>query len=200
MSKLNVFASCGSGWVIKCLQSVELKAATCQTLSGSSHIETPNLLKGLSKSLLNVKNKKNFCFLCCVAAAFFPFNGRATYTKSHEENVKKLKFNSSRMPMSLSSIASFEKRNSVSISVYQLENGKLVAVFNSKNKSSKRRVNLLLLVSGCTTHFRLIKNFSNLLQHLTRSEKKRKHGSKPKFCSNCFQPIIKRNYRREKNL
>ena len=36
MSKLNVFASSGSGWVIECLQSVELKNATCQTLSGSS--------------------------------------------------------------------------------------------------------------------------------------------------------------------
>ena len=102
--------------------------------------------------------------------------------------------------MSLSSIASFEKRNSVSINVYQLENGKLVAVFYSKNKSSKRRVNLLRLVSGCKTHYCLIKNFSNLLQRLMRSEKKRKHGSKSKFCSNCFQPIIKRNYRRHMNF
>ena len=96
LSKLNVFASCGSGWVIECLQSVEVRTATCQTLSGSSHIETPDLLKGLSKSLLNVKNENdNFCFLYCVAAAIFPFNGRATYTKYHKENVKKLKFNSS---------------------------------------------------------------------------------------------------------
>ena len=64
MSKLNVFASCGSGRVIECLQSVEVKTATCQTLSGSSYIETPDLLKGLSKRLLNVKNKTtifNFC-------------------------------------------------------------------------------------------------------------------------------------------
>ena len=101
--------------------------------------------------------------------------------------------------MSLSSIASFEKRKNVSINVYQLENGKLVAVFYSKNKSSKRRVNLLRLVSGCKTHYCVIKN-SNLLQRLTRSEKKRKHGSKCKFCSNCFQPIIKRNYRRHTNF
>ena len=111
MSKLKVFASCASGWKIDCLQSVEVKTATCQTLSGSSYIDTPDLLKGLSKSFLNVKNKNdNFCFLYSVAAAIFPFNGRATYTKSQKENVKKLKFNSSPMPMSLSSIASFEKK------------------------------------------------------------------------------------------
>ena len=201
MSKLNVFASCGSGWVIECLQSVEVKTANCQTLSGSSYIETPDFFKGLSKSPLNVKNKNdNFCFLYCVAAALFPFTGRATHTKSHKENVKKLKFNSSRMPISLSSIASFEKRNSVSINVYQQEKCKLVPVFYSKSKSSKRRVNLLRLVSGCKTHCCLIKNFSNLLQRFTRSEKKRKLGSKSKFCSNCFQPIIKRNYRSHTNF
>ena len=104
------------------------------------------------------------------------------------------------MPKSLSSIASFEKRNNVSINVYQLQNGKLVAVFYSKNKSCKRRVKLLRLVSGCKTHYCLIKNFSNLLQRLIRSEKKTKHDSKSKFCSNCFQPIIKRNYRRHTNF
>ena len=126
MSKLNLFASCDSGWAIECLQSVEVKTATCQTLSGLSAIETPRLMKGLSKSLLNVKKKNdNFCFLYCVAAAIFPFNGRATYTKSRKQNVKMLKLNSSRMLMSLSSIAIFEKRNSVSINVYELENGKL---------------------------------------------------------------------------
>ena len=66
MSKLNVFASCVSGWVIECLQSVEVKTATCQTLSGSSYIETPDLMKSLSKSLLNVKNK-NATFVFCIA-------------------------------------------------------------------------------------------------------------------------------------
>ena len=173
---------------------MEVTTATCQTLNGSSYLETPNILKGLSKSLLNVKNKNDFCFLYCVAAALFASIGRAVSPKSHKENVKQLKFNSSRMPMPLSSIQSFEKSNNVSINVYQLENGKLVAVFYSKNKNSKRRVNLLRLVSGSKTHYCPIENFSNLLQRLTRSEKKRRNGSKSRFCSNCFQAIIKRNY------
>ena len=134
MSKLNVFASCGSGWVIESLQSVEVKTATCQTINGSSYIETPNILKDLSKSLLNVKNKNNFCFLYCVAAALFAFTGRAFSPKSHKENVKQLKFNSSRMPMPLSSIQPFEKSNNISINVYQLENGKLVAVLQQEQK------------------------------------------------------------------
>ena len=96
MSNLNVSASCGSAWVIECLQSVEVKTATCLTLSGSSYIETPDLLKGLSKSLLNVKNKNdNFRFFYCVEAASFPINCRVTYAKSQRKREKaKVQLNS----------------------------------------------------------------------------------------------------------
>ena len=110
--------------------------------------------------------------------------------------MRRLKFNSARMPMPLSSIPTFERSNDVSINVYQLEGRKLVAVYYSKRKSSKRRINLLRLVEGSNSHYCLITNFSNLLQRLTRSESKRKKGSKSKFCSNCFQPIIKKNFRK----
>ena len=125
--------------VTESLKCIEVKTATCQTLNGSSYIETPNILKGLSKIFLNVRNKDNFCFSYCVAASIFSLIGRAIYPKSHKENVKRLKFNAKRMPMPLSSIAPFEKSNNVSINVYQLDNHKLVAVYYSKNKTSKRR-------------------------------------------------------------
>ena len=100
------------------------------------------------------------------------------------------------MPMPLSTIPTFERSNDVSIKVYQLERRNLVAVYYSKQKFSKRRINLLRLVVGSNSHYCLITNFSNLLQRLTRSESKRKKSSKSKLCSNCFQPIIKKNFRK----
>ena len=175
MSKLNVFASCGSGWVIESLKCIDVKTATCQTLNGSSYNETPNMLKGLSKSLMNVRNKNdNFCFLYCVAASIFSFIVRANYPKSHKGNVKRAKFNAKRKPIPLSSIPPFEKSNNVSFNVYPLDNHHLVAVYYSKNKISKRHINLLRLVDGSKSHYCLIKIFSNLIQRLTRSEKKRR--------------------------
>ena len=102
--------------------------------------------------------------------------------------------------MPLSSIPTFERSNDVSSIVYQLEGRKLVAVCYSKQKSSKRRFNLLRLVVCSNSHYYLITNFSNILQQLTRSESKRKKGSKSKFCSNCFQPIIKKNFRKHFKL
>ena len=66
LSKLIVFTSCGSGWVIESYKCIEVKTATCQTLNGSSYIEAPNIVKGLPKNLLNVRSKKvNFCFFFC---------------------------------------------------------------------------------------------------------------------------------------
>ena len=62
MSNLSVYASCGSGWVIDSLLSVEVKTATCQMACGSSYIATPIILKGLSRSLLNIKNKGQLLF------------------------------------------------------------------------------------------------------------------------------------------
>ena len=186
-SNLSVYAFSGSDWVIDSLLSIEVKTATCQMACESSYIATSTILKGLSRSLLNIKNKKdNFCFLCCVAAAIFSFTGRPSHPSSHKENVRRLKFNSARMPMHLSSIPTFERSKDVSINVYQLEGRKLVAVYYSKRKSSKRRINLLRLVEGSNSHYCLITNFSNLLHRLTRSESKRKKGSKSKFCSNSF--------------
>ena len=78
MSQLNVFASCGSRWVTESPKCIEVETATCQTLNGSSYFETPNIPKGVSKSLLNLRNKKDFfCCLYCVAASIFFFIGRS---------------------------------------------------------------------------------------------------------------------------
>ena len=97
------------------------------------------------------------------------------------------------MPMPLSGIRSFKLRNKCSINVYQLDGSKLINVYNSKNKGSKPRVELLRLVDGKRSHYCLIKNFSNVMHHLSRSTRKREAGPKSRFCRNCYQSILKQN-------
>ena len=149
------------------------------------------------KSLLNIVNKKDsFCFLYCIAAALFSFVGSPFRPKSHMKNIEKLNFDPKQMPMPLSGIRSFEMRNKCSINVYQLEDNKLINIYSSKNKKSRRRVDLLRLVNGNRSHYCLIKNFSNIIHHLSRSPKKREAGPKSRFCRNCYQPIAKQNMQR----
>ena len=45
------------------------------------------------------------------------------------------------------------------------------------------------------SHYCLIKKNSNLLHFLTRSKSKQNNGQKPRFCGNCFQPIVKKNFK-----
>ena len=197
MSQLNVFATGGSGWVVEKMERFEIKTAKCATVVAGSYIETPPILQKLKRSLLNIVNKKdNFCFLYCVGAALFSFVGRAFRPKTHLENVQKLHFNAKQMPMPLSGIRSFEVRNRCSINVYQLDGRKLINIYSSKNKSQRRKVNLLRLVDGKRSHYCLIKNFSNLIHHLSRSPQKRSSGPKSRFCRNCYQPVLKQNMAR----
>ena len=95
------------------------------------------------------------------------------------------------MPMPLSTIPSFEKRNCCSINVYQMENSKLVSVYHSKSRRGRHKIDLLRLMDNQNSHYCLIKNFSNLIHFLTRSRMKHDKGPKSRFCRNCFQPIIK---------
>ena len=199
ISQLNVFATGGSGWVVEKLMRFELKTAKCASAVGGSYIETPAILQKVSRSLLNIINKRdNLCFIYCVAAALFSFVGRPFRPKTHLKNVQKLKFNASEMPMPLSGIRSFELRNKCKIYVYQLDGNKLVNVYNSKNKKFKRRVDLLRLIEGKKRHYCLIRNFSNIIHHLSRSPKKQAKGPKSRFCRNCYQPVLKQNM--EKHL
>ena len=87
-------------------------------------------------------------------------------------------------------------RSKCSINVYQLEDNKLINIYNSKNKKSRRRVDLSRLVNGKRSHYCLIKYFSNIVHHLLRSPKKREAGPKSHFCRNCYQPISKQNMQR----
>ena len=100
------------------------------------------------------------------------------------------------MPMPLSAIPSFEKRNHCSINVYQLEKTKLVSVYHSKNRKGRYKIDLLRLLENKNNHYCLIKNFSNLFHFLTRSKSKQNKRPKSRFCQNCFQPIVKKNFKK----
>lgn len=197
ISQLNVFCTGGSGWVVETLLAVEIKVASPVNDSGSSFIETPELLRGLGNSILNIKNKNDeFCFLYSVLAALYPQAKHSERPASYMSFVDNLQYKTQDFPMCLSKIPFFEKRNNLSITVYCLENESLQNVYHSKNRRSKTRIRLLLLRDGTKSHYCLIKNFSNIMHKLHRSASKRSKGPKSKFCGNCFQAIVKKNFQK----
>ena len=197
ISQMNVYCSGGSGWVVDTLLAVEVKVAAPVRQSGSSFIPMPATLSGLSRSILNVRNKSDdLCFLYCVLAALYPQKKHCDRPSSYMHLLERLDFKIQDFPMCLSKIRFFERRNNVSITVYRFENENLYSVYHSKNRASRKKIKLLLLMEGTKSHYCLIKNFSNVMHRLHRSSKKRFKGPKSKFCGNCFQPIVRKNYQK----
>ena len=161
MTQSNVFASGGLGWVVGTLTRLKIKTVSCSKVTGGSYIwncrQFSNHWIARFLMLLNVLTSA-----CIVAAALFSFIGRANGSKTHKKNIEWLPFNAKLMPMLLSAIPSFEKRNRCSINVYQMENSKLVYVYLSENGKGRHKIDLLRLMDNQNSHYCLIKNFSNL--------------------------------------
>ena len=139
ISQMNVYCSGGSGWVVDTLLAVEVKVAAPVKQSGSSFIPTPATLSGLSRSILNVRNKSDdLCFLYCVLAALYPQKKHCDRPSSYMHLLERLDFKIHDFPMCLSKIRFFERRNNVSITVYRFENENLYNVYHSKNRASRK--------------------------------------------------------------
>ena len=55
----------GSGWIIESIQAQYVNISIYSPLIGSTYIELPDKLKNPMKSLINIKNNDNKCFLWC---------------------------------------------------------------------------------------------------------------------------------------
>ena len=73
LTKINVFCTAGSGWVIDRLNIFELKLSKYFPLRAGSYIPSPTILENQRKSLLNIKNlRDNLCFIYSILAFLFP--------------------------------------------------------------------------------------------------------------------------------
>ena len=134
MTQFIVFATGGSGWVVKTLSRIEIKTVCCNNVSVISYIETPPLLKPLKRSFLNVVNKRDiFSFLYCIAAAMFFFTGESVCPNSHKKHREAL-FQPEAHSNDFIRSSLVRKRNHCSINVFQLKNTKLVSVYFTKNQ------------------------------------------------------------------
>ena len=64
----------GSGWIIESIEAGYVNISVYSPLSGSTYIELTNKLKHSMKSLINIKNNGNKCFLWCHIRHLSPLN------------------------------------------------------------------------------------------------------------------------------
>lgn len=136
LSRVNCWASYGSGWVVKSIEMIEVKLSKFAPIKASSYIGLPASLSDASSTLLNIRNHNDQrCFFYCYTAAHHLKFGPDLYDRtrvqtSHRARTSPNTYSSENPlahqpegqypePMGLRSIPRFETANNVQVNVFR---------------------------------------------------------------------------------
>ena len=165
----------GSNWIFKKVIRLDVNFVRWKPLGGSAHIPLPAKLAN-KKAVINMKNQDEFCFKWCISRA-------ANMVESHPERItpklreqaEKFDWTDCKFPMTLDKIKFFEKRNNISVNVYEWN----VCPLRITKEEKPFHVDLVFLTKDSQNHFALIKNFS-------RFASSGKGQTERYFCKRCL--------------
>ena len=176
----------GSNWIFKRVIRLDVNFVRWnplggKPLGGSAWIPLPEKL-AQKKAIINMKNKDDFCFKWCVTrAANMVENHPERITEDLREQAEKFDWTDCKFPMPLEKIKFFEKRNNLSINVYEW-NGHASPLIVTKEEKPFH-IDLVFLTKGTDqAHFALVKNFSRFASCQVPG----KGGNERYFCKRCL--------------
>ena len=101
-------------------------------IQASSWVELPEKYKN-NKSIINIKNDDQFCFLWCILAHLFPIEDHENRTSSYSMHTNKLILNGLEFPMKIKDIPKFENLNNLNVNVFELTGEVLTPIHINKN-------------------------------------------------------------------
>ena len=171
----------GSNWIFKRVIRLDVNFVRWKPLGGSAWIPLPEKL-AQKKAIINMKNKDDFCFKWCVTrAANMVENHPERITEDLREQAEKFDWTDCKFPMPLEKIKFFEKKNNLSINVYEW-NGHASPLIVTKEEKPFH-IDLVFLTKGTDqAHFALVKNFSRFASCQVSG----KGGNERYFCKRCL--------------
>ena len=165
----------GSNWIFKKVIRLDVNFVRWNPLGGSAWIPLPAKLAN-KKAVINMKNQDDFCFKWCISrAANMVENHPERITPKLREQAEKFDWTDCKFPMTLDKIKFFEKRNNISVNVYEWN----VCPLRITKEEKPFHVDLVFLTKDSQNHFALIKNFS-------RFASSGKGGNERYFCKRCL--------------
>lgn len=141
--EMSEFQEKGSGWVYKKVLGIEVRINKYNPLRASSYIPTPSKIKK-TRAIINVKNNDIYCFKYAVLGK--QLQSRHKNSIKHYKNLikeKKYDFDCIEYPVSIDSIHLFEKKNGVTINVYEYQNDEILPIYCHPKDSDD--IDLLIL-------------------------------------------------------
>ena len=181
IAKMENYNKRGSNWVFKRVIRLDVNFARWNPLRGSSWIPLPVKLAN-KKAVINMINRKDeMCFKWCITrAANMVENHPERITEKLREQAEKFDWTDCKFPMAVDKIKFFEKRNDVSINVYEWKG--YAGPLRITKKEKPFHVDLVFLTKDFQSHFALIKNFSRFAS----SQVPGKGKTERFFCKRCL--------------
>ena len=142
MQKLDDEQLEGSGFVLNGIVNVIMEVYKVNDIQASSWVELPEKYKN-NKSIINIKNDDQFCFLWCILAHLFPVEDHKNRTSSYSMNLNKLISNGLEFPMKIKDIPKFENLNNLNVNVFELTKTVLTPIHINTNYDQPQ-IDLLL--------------------------------------------------------
>ena len=190
-ASLETFMREGSGWYLKKVLKLEIHTVIYKPLGGSSYLPLPKSL-ALSRSILNIQDQDDKCFLYCLVASMHPATAKPELAENYYPHVNEVNMSGITYPVTLQQINKVENQNpSISINVFAYEEKTIVPLRITDKTQREHHVDLLWLSCEEKSHFCLIKNL-NVFLHRT---KPRTHEMY--FCHYCLHGFCKETSLRE---
>ena len=132
MQKLDDEQLEGSGFVLNGIGNVILEKYKVNDIQASSYIELPENYKN-NKSIINIKNDNQYCFLWCIMAYLYPVEDNKRRTSNYSMHLNKLNLKGLEFPMKDKDIPKFENLNILNVNVFELTGTVLTPIHNNKN-------------------------------------------------------------------
>ena len=178
----------GSGWYFKEVISLEIHIVDYKPMKGSSFIPLPEFIMR-KKSIINMENKDDKCFLWSVLRYLHPREKDSTRINDLREYENDLNFKGIDFPILVKDIQKFENQNPniPGINVSSINDNNKIYPLRLNQKDAKKSIDLFLFSKDENQHYSLIKNFSRLTRSQITSNCKKIH-----ICKKCFTHFTKK--------
>ena len=147
---------------------------------GSTYIKLPDKLKNPMKSLINIKNNDNKCFLWChIRHLNLVKRHTERITKEDKNMINDLNYEGIKFPFSKTDYCKIERQSNICINVFCYENNLTYPVYLSDKKFGDS-MDLLLISDENKSHYVYIKDFNRFMCNKTKNK------NEQYFCKRCL--------------
>ena len=171
----------GSSWITESIEAQYVNISAYSPLIGSTYIELADKLKNPMKSLINIKNNDNKCFLSYhIRHLKLVKTHPEGITKEDKNMINDLNYEVIKFPVSKEDYCRIERQNNICINVFCYENNLTYPAYLSDQKFHNS-MDLLLISDENKSHYVYIKDFNRFMCNKTKNKNKKY------FCKCCLQ-------------